>query len=613
MKTNLIPNTIARTFLRPRACVALALSLLFLLGGFTPLLAARPSASTAPQPTAPLSSSPPRHRALQKLSLEGEADVGTFIVSYDGALTAALISAGDGIGGLNPEGEHYSQTIFAAAMFRWGEYEDAINYFFEVMFNTSLDEGDGGMGGIFSSILGLLPPNSILIFFSGSATPLQTLEWGNTIHLEYENALGIPYEHIIGIPPITIGSMTVAVEAYGYAGTPDEGRDVYQSFMADLGTTRDGMSELCTPTLAEDSMGGFGLYGVINPSSFAPESRSASQRQIPGAITTASWVSSHRDEFYGDEYQIFDLNEFTGHTGTIDFGTSLDALQFVTMFPTDTVIHNYTPTDMTIINSTGPTAPEIVERSNSTWQAAPSIPNIVINFTGDFPPGLFIEKTITPDPLAPDQAATVTLLITNEDDETLYNIYINDTLAWALYADTGRYTISGSMSQNITSLDPGESFSLTYHITFNTEGTYLSAPAQLVFEDNETITYQKASLKVYVTVAYASIIDFLLALLTDYPTSLPLLLLLGLLALYLVIWTLKALFGLRKKPRTTPRYGPAPKRPSSKPAQPGSSTKASEPLYPSTTPEMSGAICIHCGSPLPLGVSFCPACGGSVE
>jgi hypothetical protein len=496
-------------------------------------------------------------------------------------------------------------------MFSWGESEDAMNYFFQTVFNMSLGEEGSELGEIFSSILEMLPPNSILIFFTSSTSPQQTAEWGHTIRQEYETILGITYESVISIPPITIGSESLAVEAYGNSDTSEEGRDVYQAFMADLGTTREGMSELCTPTLAEASIGGFGFFGVINPSAFAPESRSTPQRQVPGAVTTASWISSHHDTFYGDDPQTFDLNAFTGHTGTIDFGTSLDNMEFAAMFPAGTLIHNYAPTDMTSTTSTGPPEPETVERSNSTWHAVPSVPNIVINFTGDFPPGLFIEKTITPDPLKPDQAATVTLQITNADNETLYNIFINDTLAWNLYVDTGTFTISGSTSHTLDRLEPDESFNLTYQITFNTEGTYLSAPAQLVFEDNESTSYQKETLTIYVTVAYTSIIDFLLALLTDYPTSLPLLLLLGLLALYLVIWFLKALFGLRRKPRPIARPSYAPKRiPES--TRPDPVTKAPEPVPPKM-PEMSGAICVHCGSPLPVGVSFCPTCGSSVE
>ena len=571
------------------AIMGLIVGFLIVLSGITPfspsIVSSSSSTLTDGSPSVPESSlSAPKRAMLQGFPEHG--DIAAFIVNADGSMSTAIVSAGS-VPGFNPLADYYSNCMLAISLFRWGDYEDIIGYVLGFLTNGS---GGGGMSE-FLSFLNLLPPNALLMVF-GAGTPAEIQLWGSLIEAEFVATLNLPFERVLGLPPLTIGNMTFGIEAYASPGTPEQGRDGYALFMHNMGLTRRGMSELVTLHLANDSAGGVGLCGVVDMGAFGNAS-------LP-TLTMATWVSLHKDQFYGSGVNTFDLNDFVGRTGTISLG-ALDALEFSALFPAGVNITSYQPTDM--MNSSGPQG-AMVARPTATWQNQSTISNIIINFQGDFPPGLIITKTILPNRVSPRAAATVQITLRNDDPiETVYNVTVDDSHGWDYYAGlTGRVTVSGDMTGFYARIDPGETRTLTYTIVIDTEGSYVANRTLLSFQDGASEVFHKTSARAYVTVAYANVFEFLFAILTSLPWSIPVILVIGLMLLYLVIWLVKSLVGLRRHPSPPPakaKYAP---------------TTPTEPAAVAPPPKLATVelTCVNCGSLIPPGVQFCPACGQKI-
>jgi hypothetical protein len=580
--------------LHPLALMGLVMGFLIILGGLTPLppLAAysRSTATSASSAiTSPSHLSPASQKLLQGI-LPEHGDLGAFIVNADGAMSAAIVSTG-GVGAFHPLADYYNKCMLAIGLFRWGDYEQVTGYVIQLLTNGS---GGADMSQLLA-FLDLLPPNALLMLFSnGTATDM--LNWGISIAGEFTATLNLPFQRILGLPPLSMENMTFGIEAYAYSGTPEQGRDAYALFMHTMGSTRHGMSELVTQHLADESAGGIGLCGVVNTGMFGNTS-------LP-AITMASWVSLHKDQFYGNTVHTFDLNAFVGRTGSISLGL-LDALEFTALFPAGVNITSYQPADMT--NSTGPEG-VMVGRSTATWQNQSTVADIIINFEGDFPPGLLISRTIVPNRVSPRATATVQITLKNNDTvETVYNVTVDDSHAWDYYASLhGRVTVTGATTGFFTGIDPGETRTLTYTVVIDTEGSYVANRTLLSFQDAASLLYHKTTARAYVAVAYANVFEFLFTILTSLPWSIPVILVVGLMLLYLIIWLVKSLLGLRRRPNAPPAKRAAKAAPArGAPAEPATGAPPSKLAKAELT-------CINCGSLIPPGVQFCPACGQKI-
>ncbi len=545
----------------------------------------------------------------QNFTMEGNGDLTAFVVGPDGSMTGTMVAAGN-VGPFNTAAPHYDECLLALSIFRWGDYLDVLTGLMQVITNdtSGSTELDAMMG-----ILDLLPPNAILMVFMGGS-PADIQIWGDAIHQDFENVLGIQFARIFGMA-IPIPNMTVGIEAYGYfgeLGSPDsveiQGRDKFQGYMLNLGTSRRGGTELVTPALANDSIGGVGIAGFLNigvlGGSPSPMKRAM---QTPESITMAAWASRHEDKFFGSEEQTFNVNEFVDRTGTLSMGT-LDGFEFTMLFPSDVNITSYTPTDM--YNSSFPEG-VMVMRTTGHWENdTADIPNIIVNFEGDFPPGLSVRKTITP--IIPiGGIATVTIQVTNIDpNETVYEINVDDSHSWDAYLNLPHsdVVITGSTTGYWASIAPGTSETFSYQISITGEGGYVAQRANVTYEDDAARVWEKTSNKVYLTVAYTSLLEFLLILLQDIPWSLPVLLLVVLMAIYAIIWLIKLLLGLfRKRPTAPPtKTGPPTDIMPEEAPPPPDEYELPAKSYPETT-------CINCGAPVPPGVSFCPACGSKVD
>jgi hypothetical protein len=586
---------------RSIAILALAIGLLFFLGSFSStLLNGLPNISpealskdTNPSLT---TYSSPSSRLFQNIS-EGEADIGAIVIDEEGSLSTTFLSAGDGVGQFDTSSPEYEYCLMALAMFRWGDYDSLT----ENLLAFLGGESEGEITS-FLEFIDILPLSSILMVFYGGQ-PEEMQAWGSLIAEDFSDTLDMPFSRITGIPPLTIEEMEFGVEAYGYDGTDIDARNDFQEYMANLGSTRRGVSELVTPEVAETSNGSIGVCGIFNMGAISEEPGVRAPLQTNETLIFTSWLSLHKDMFYGREEQFFDVNDFCDRTGTISMN-DLDALDFTILLPADVNVTDYYPDDMT--NSTSSENVE-VSRPTSIWQAVPTVPTINITFHGPFPPGLSFTKTITPN-ISPGATATVTIIVKNIDpSQTVFNISVDDLGSWDLYAAIGTdlITITGETTAEWASLAPGESESFVYYVAIKTEGIYFSDRANVTYQDNTTETFEKQSNKVSVVVFYTSIIDFLLTLFNDMPWSIPVILIVGLMLLYLAIAFIKS---LRRKKR--PTLGPAP---TFAKAPPEPSPPKQAPFPEPDTGAPTSEICINCGALVPPGVMYCPACGARVS
>ena len=595
------------------------LGLLLLLGSFLPLfMQATPSYSTSTGYIPYQQSSTPPSVTLapmQNFTFEGEADMTAFIVGSDGSMTSTIIAAGD-IGDIDPAQPHYAECAVAISLFRWGDYVEVFTSLMSFLMN---DTGGGGseLDMIFS-FLEFLPPNALLMIFVGGSQP-EIQGWGAQISQDFTATMGVTFTRIFGLALPVSPTETFGIEAYGFYGGPSpdpmdiQGRDAFQNYMEHLGTTRHAGSELVTSTLAEDSVGGVGVAGFLNLAALGGMSTPVStstkaHMQLNESITIAAWASRHEDKFFGRLGQTFDVNDFTGRTENITIG-ALDAFEFVMMFPGDVNITSYEPTDM--FNSTTPEAVMVV-RTTAHWvNNASSVENIIVNFEGDFPPGLTIQKTLSNDLINVGGTATVTINLTNIDPTiTVTNVNVDDTHSWDAYRSLSstRVTFTGSRTASWVSIAPGESVTFSYQITISGEGGYVSQRTNVTYEDDLARTWEKTSNRVYLTVGYASIFDFLITILRDIPYSIPVLIVVALMVLYGIIWLIKAILGIFRGPKTTaPKAGPPPPAPKTFDEEPPPPPEFDEP-----TKYAGETICSYCGSPVPPGVSFCPSCGAAL-
>ena len=615
MKRTRITHTRKLNHQLPLTLLVITIGLLFILSGFfIPFVYTTPSKppQCVSSDTFEIQSSPiPTAMRAQNFTLEGEADLTAFVVNPDGSMTSTVMAVGN-VGAYTTSTPPYQECMMAVSIFRWGEYETVFDGILSILTNDT-DGGGGSEMDMLYEILDLLPPNAILMIFMGGS-PAEIQGWGNAIHLEFETILATPFERIFGTS-LPLPNMTVGIEAYGFYGIPGpdpveiQGRNQFQAYMEDLGSVRDGGTELVTSTLAEDAIGGIGLSGFINlavmeGSFLSTTSKAAMQTLEP--ITFAAWGSQHKDKFFGTTEQTFDVNDFCGHTGNIEMGSTLDAFEFTMHFPAGVNITSYIPTDM--VNTTGPEG-VIVARSTNLWIATPSVPNIIVTFEGDFPPGLSITKTVTPF-ITTGGMAIVTITLENIDPtETVYNVDLDDTGSWYIYEGftTTLVAIDGSLTANWTSIAPGEMEVHTYQITIYGEGSYIAQRANVTFEDASARVWVKSSNEALLTVVYGNILDFIITIMRDIPWSIPVILIILLAAIYAIIWLIKLMLGIfrRSSSKTTSPTAPPPPI-EDKPLPP--------PPDEFDYPDKSSAedTCINCGSPIPPGVSFCPACGAKI-
>ncbi|MFW9850766.1 MAG: hypothetical protein ACFFF4_16690, partial [Candidatus Thorarchaeota archaeon] len=129
------------------------------------------------------------------------------------------------------------------------------------------------------------------------------------------------------------------------------------------------------------------------------------------------------------------------------------------------------------------------------WNATALGPqdDYIINFVGDFPPLVTIERefsAVSGDVL-PGGQVEVTVTVTNEGTDPIENLVIVDDDLASIYPTV---TVTGTTSDTVATLAGGASTSVTYTVVFSNEGGYTFNPAELTYEF-EGQTYFKDSLR----------------------------------------------------------------------------------------------------------------------
>jgi len=116
------------------------------------------------------------------------------------------------------------------------------------------------------------------------------------------------------------------------------------------------------------------------------------------------------------------------------------------------------------------------------WNATSytDVPDYTISFVaGDFPPLVTITRTFDPLTAVPGGFTQVTVTVTNEGTEPIYNVTVADANITAIYPKSATFT--GSISEFNAIVPAGGTVTFTYTVTFAYEGVYAFAPATLVY------------------------------------------------------------------------------------------------------------------------------------
>jgi hypothetical protein len=206
--------------------------------------------------------------------------------------------------------------------------------------------------------------------------------------------------------------------------------------------------------------------------------------------------------------------------------------------------------------------------------------------------------------------ATVTITLENIDPtQTVYDVNLDDSQSWVLYQGSAfsRIIVTGSQTANWTSIAQGVTVNHTYQITIYGEGSFVAQRANVSYDDDTARTWHKSSNEAYVIASYSTLIEFILTIMGDIPWSIPVILIIVLIAIYSLIWLLKTILGIFRR-------GPSrPAAPSTPPPPPKEFPEEPPPdEYEPPAKDYVEGTCINCGSPVPDGVTFCPACGAKV-
>ena len=105
----------------------------------------------------------------------------------------------------------------------------------------------------------------------------------------------------------------------------------------------------------------------------------------------------------------------------------------------------------------------------------------IINFdAGDFPPLVTITRFFDPETAIPGGSTQVTVTVTNEGTEPVYNVSLVDDNIAATYPSS--VTVAGPTSSTTATLPGGGTLAISYTVTFDFEGVYAFAPAELEYD-----------------------------------------------------------------------------------------------------------------------------------
>jgi hypothetical protein len=247
-----------------------------------------------------------------------------------------------------------------------------------------------------------------------------------------------------------------------------------------------GAGLLAVPDMGDlmDLIEGFGGGGEPTPASFLLSQMP--DLDGPLAIAAAGYIGDQILSTSSDELNIFEDLLRKSPTGVVNGLTGGQSL-VAAYLPENMNVTEYSPKDEAG-NRTFYSENSSIVFWNAT--AFTDVPDYTINFeAGDFPPLVTITRFFDPETTTPGGSTQVTVTVTNEGTEPVYNVSLVDDSIAATYPSS--VTVTGSTSST-TAILPGSggTLAISYTVTFDFEGVYAFAPAELEYDYGNT-TFSK--------------------------------------------------------------------------------------------------------------------------
>jgi len=213
-------------------------------------------------------------------------------------------------------------------------------------------------------------------------------------------------------------------------------------------------------------------------------------------------------------------------------------------FSNESSIKIEVPPNATITNFY-PTNASVSDNSVS-WGFAPamSVEDVNVTFIYDFALNITVVKSIDKETIKEGGIVEVTIRIKNNDNETAYNVFLNDTDTLKIYSKSIE-VVEGSLTYQIGDLKPDEEFVHSYKIKVDVEGYYTLLPAKVTYSW-ENRTSVKESNPVYLRVLPLKVQEMISKIITGHPV--PSAIFLATVA-YISIVKIRELLKKKKKPK----------------------------------------------------------------
>ncbi|MFW9793881.1 MAG: hypothetical protein ACFFEE_06260 [Candidatus Thorarchaeota archaeon] len=405
---------------------------------------------------------------------------------YDGCVVMALIAT---------QGEllEYVLDIVGASLFNFTDGGDGGNL-------TALQFGEGGFGvGSLFDMLGTDFSLLINVFIDLDPAEAQTNMAAIRTHLHSEFLfdfaellnLRIDEEFIQGIigEPVDLPFTGINVFIYQVTNPFEDAVSSVLDVMDQTGfisaidetvfteAHASGAGLLAVPDMGNlmDLIEGFGGGGSTPPAQFLLSQMPALDG--PMAIAAAGYIGEQILSTTSDELNIFENLLGKPSTSVVNGLTSGQSL-VAAFLPENMNVTSYSPEDEALNRTFYDANASIIFWNATTYT---DVPDYTISFTpGSFPPLVTVERTFDPLTTIPGGSTVVTVTVTNEGTEPIYNVSVVDDLLTTTYPSS--VTVTGDTSSTSAMLAPSGTLVITYTATFAYEGVYAFAPAVLEYD-----------------------------------------------------------------------------------------------------------------------------------
>ncbi len=199
----------------------------------------------------------------------------------------------------------------------------------------------------------------------------------------------------------------------------------------------------------------------------------------PLAVVAAGYLGEQLLSTSSTDLDIFaDLLGST--TDVVPLSEGLSAI--IANFPHNINVTSYTPENQAQ-NLTFFDAENNLIFWNATGLGTQADYNVIFNATG-LPPLISIERTFSPDTCAVGQSTTVTVTVTNDGEDPIADVVLDDTGFGVIYPDV---VVTGTTTDNWATLAPGASQSISYTVAFTNEGRYTFPGAVVSYTYNTNV------------------------------------------------------------------------------------------------------------------------------